>query len=220
MKMQVMSWSRFTSQSPQFTSLTNTTQLSSEQSMAQRLPIKKLKSAPTSALPQALPHFSFRFEPHAKPINCTTLPITNTILSDKAHPLYLPIRRRIDALSHHHLHWAVRCPSALSRKRTIRMWAVKRIREAFLAELKHHGFDRHGATSNPSESQVPVLGHPSMPSQLTGALAIHVRESTLTAPISEIREGCSHLLRKVLKEHAKNRDNFQHSRPSTQFKRP
>lgn len=186
--------------------------------MAQRLPIKKLKSASTSALPQALPHFSFRFEPHAKPINCTTLPITNTILSDKAHPLYLPLRRRVDALKSHQLYWAVRCPSALSRKRTVRMWVVKRIREAFLAELKHHGFDRHGATSSASEPRVP--GHPDMPLQLTGALAIHVRESTLAAPISELRQGCSYLLRKVLKEQAKNRESYQYSRPSTHFKRP
>lgn len=146
------------------------------------------------------PHVQHRFEPNPSPTNCTTFPITTTILADHTHPLYKPVLRRISAFDPTKLAWAIRCPSALSRKRTVRMRVMKRIREAFLAELKHNGFDRTGSRTSLSDTSA----YPSGPRQLSGALCIFAKESALTAPIEEIRDGCNHILQRLVKAHQKS----------------
>lgn len=187
--------------------------------MAHRLSTRKPNIIPSPVASQlrSSPHFTFRFEPFAKPINCTTLPITNTILADYAHPLYIPIKRRIDNSSSDRLHWAVRCPAALCRKRTVRMWVSKRIREAFLAELKHNGFDRNGALLKHPSYQ--YIGDHSKPSQLTGALVLHVRESSVTAPISDIRQHCTYLVNKLVRDHVNSALKFEGKRSVVKPKR-
>lgn len=143
------------------------------------------------------PHIQHRFEPNPDTTNCTTFPITTTILADHTHPLYIPIKRRISAFDPTKLAWAIRCPSSLSRKRTVRMWVMKRIREAFLAELKHNGFDRTGSRTSVPNTSAYYDG----PHQLSGALCIFAKESALTAPSEEIRDGCSHILQRLVKAH-------------------
>ncbi|KAF1348617.1 hypothetical protein BDV97DRAFT_399185 [Delphinella strobiligena] len=140
-------------------------------------------------------HIQYRFEPNPNAINCTTFPSTRTILADHAHPLYKPFKRRISAWDPTKLVWASRCPSSLSRKRTVRMWVMKRIREAFLAELKHNGFDRTGTRASLSDPSA----QPKAPRQLSGALCIVAKQSVLTAPFDEIRHGCSRLLHMLIK---------------------
>lgn len=154
-----------------------------------------------------LPHFHFRFEPHARPINCTTLPATTQIATDACHPLYTPIQRRLSSFDPHKLSWTVRVPTALSKKRVIRMWVTKRLREAFIAELKRNGYDRSG-------SLVPVQGalpRSTIPSQLSGAISLNANLSALTAPISEIRDGCTVFVQELIKQQART--------PSYSFKR-
>lgn len=151
---------------------------------------KKVMTIPS----HMLPHFHFRFEPHPKPVNCTTMAVTTTMINDSAHPLHIPVVRRLKTHNPAKLHWAIRCPSALSRKRTVRTWAMKRIREAFLAQLKSNGFDRHGARSAATKTS----GHDKSPSQLCGALCIIARDSSVTASIEDIRQGCSLVLRKLI----------------------
>lgn len=143
------------------------------------------------------PHFHFRYEPFPKTINCTTLPVTAIIASDPNHPLHAPTMARLAAWDPEKLHWAVRCPTAMSRKRTVRTWATKRIREAFFAELRRAGYDRRGTQLQDLDKTISAT----IPAQLTGALSIVAHDSVVTAPIEDINHGCHNMLKKLIKAH-------------------
>lgn len=170
-----------------------------------RLPARKAAAtAATAATPAPLKHFQQRFERHPKPNNLTSLLATDFIAQDPYHPLHIQTRRRNDAFDRNKLHWAVRCPVALSKKRTVRSWVTRRVRDAFLAELKTNGFDEQGMPLH--EDAIPAGARPAFIS-ISGALRLVLHSSVTRAPISEIRLDCQNLLHKLLVSQAPRQQN-------------
>ncbi|CAD0098898.1 unnamed protein product [Aureobasidium mustum] len=130
--------------------------------------------------------FHTRFEPFPKPVNCTTFIATEAIANDDRHPLNIPISRRLENWNPKQLHWVIRTPLAISKKRTIRSWVTRRFRDTFIDELEKSGFNRWGEPLVPSRLKSP----------LTGALAITLLRPALTASIQDVRHVCSTVLRK------------------------
>ncbi|KEQ96576.1 hypothetical protein AUEXF2481DRAFT_645757 [Aureobasidium subglaciale EXF-2481] len=141
-----------------------------------RPPPKKLLSA----------LFNTRFEPFSKPVNCTTFIATQNIASDDRHPLHIPTSNRLDNWNPQRLHWVIRTPVAVSKKRTIRSWVTRRFRDTFISELEKSGFNRWGEPLAASKNRRP----------LTGALAITLLRPALTAASEDVRDICSQILRK------------------------
>jgi len=130
--------------------------------------------------------FNARFEPFPRPVNCTTFTATDTIVKDERHPLNIPFSRRLDEWNPKQLHWIIRTPLSISKKRTIRSWVTRRFRDTFIDELKNSGFNRRGEPLVPSRLKSP----------LTGALAITLLPPVLTASVQDVRHICSSILRK------------------------
>ncbi|KAH0294614.1 hypothetical protein KCU62_g218, partial [Aureobasidium sp. EXF-3399] len=102
------------------------------------------------------------------------------------HPLNIPFSRRLDEWNPKRLHWIIRTPLSISKKRTIRSWVTRRFRDTLIDELKNSGFNRWGEPLVPSRLKSP----------LTGALAITILPPALTASVQDVRHICSSILRK------------------------
>ncbi|GAB7346700.1 hypothetical protein MBLNU459_g1818t1 [Dothideomycetes sp. NU459] len=152
-----------------------------------------VKKAATSAFR----HFQFIFERLPKPNNTTSLAATDFIAQDPTHPLHIPVRRRHSDFDPYRLHWAVRCPVALCRKRAVRSWVTRRVRDAFLAELATNGLDRWGVPLHRLDS--PPAGAGPARHSVVGAARLQLQDSVLVAPISEIRADCRLLLQRLVK---------------------
>jgi len=126
-------------------------------------------------------------------IGTTTLEQTNAVLIEEHHPKHIITRRRLEAWDPRKLHWAIKCPQNVSKKKVVRNWAVRRVREALVAELRKNGYDRDGkakdvASSN-SHTQPAIIG----------SLQIAVNSDVLVAPITDIREQCEKMVQKVVR---------------------
>ena len=132
--------------------------------------------------------FSVRFDPFPGPVNITTFTATSIILKDERHPLNIPFSRRFDEWNPNRLHWAIRTPLTISKKRTIRSWVSRRFRDSFIDELKNSGFNGRGEPLVPSRLKSP----------LTGALAITLLPPALNASVQDVRHVCSSILRKTV----------------------
>lgn len=69
---------------------------------------------------------------------------TANILSDPAHPLYIATLRRSKTADRSGLWWTAAGTFALGKKRVVRSWAARRLRNAFVEALASRGFDRDG----------------------------------------------------------------------------
>lgn len=140
------------------------------------------------ARPTQLIHYTF--EPNPKPINCCTYFATKTFAEEVDHPLHIQTQRRLEAFDADVLHWTVKCSLELSKKAVVRNWAVRRVKEAFRAELRKKGWNKDGTPNDVVERR----------RQLKGALCIRVNKNKhiLEANGEEVRNQCSWVLRKVV----------------------
>ena len=69
---------------------------------------------------------------------------TANILSDPAHPLYIATLRRSKTADRSGLWWTAAGTFAVGKKRVVRSWAARRLRNAFVEALANRGFDRDG----------------------------------------------------------------------------
>ncbi|KAI4843370.1 hypothetical protein E4T44_06773 [Aureobasidium sp. EXF-8845] len=120
--------------------------------------------------------FRTRFDPSPRPVNCTTFTATDVIIKDERHPLNIPLSRRLDEWNPKRLHWAIRTPLIISKKRTIRSWVGRRFRDTFIDELRISGFNRWGEPLVPSKLKSP----------LTGALAITLLQPAIGASVQDL----------------------------------
>ncbi|KAI4843526.1 hypothetical protein E4T44_06689 [Aureobasidium sp. EXF-8845] len=120
--------------------------------------------------------FRTRFDPYPRPVNCTTFTATDVIIKDERHPLNIPLSRRLDEWNPKRLHWAIRTPLVISKKRTIRSWVGRRFRDTFIDELRISGFNRWGEPLVPSKLKSP----------LTGALAITLLQPAISASVQDL----------------------------------
>lgn len=136
----------------------------------------------------------YRFESAPKPINITTFTSTQQAANDGRHPHHIKIQRRLQAWNPNKLYWAIRAPLALSTKRAVRVWAVRRYKAAFVAELKRRGYGSSGELLEKASD----VSKGSRSKGLKGALAVTVDPSTITAPYTDVQEACKWLLRKIV----------------------
>lgn len=149
------------------------------------------KTNPAVKAPTFPPTFlAFQYQANPKPINCTTFPMTKEFALDSTHPLHISTTRRLAAFDPSALHWTVRTPLDLSKKATVRSWALRRVRVAFREALKEGGWQIDG-------SRIAADGQ----RRLSGALAIHVHKdkAVIEASGQEVKKQCLWVLQKVLK---------------------
>ncbi|KAI7542567.1 hypothetical protein KC317_g16549 [Hortaea werneckii] len=180
------------------------------------------------------PHqvLTYRYEPHPRPINCTTLPPTKDFLSDPYHPHHLNAQRKSQTFNPAILNWRVHCPVAASGKKVIRDWCYRRTRTAFQnalqrqLQLNHDGSPRDEgkrrrgdgrASSSPSSfsssSSAAVVGDEEVsgrvdsPKGLKGALLVILKaETALTASREEVRRAVEWVLESVRREDRRARE--------------
>jgi hypothetical protein len=138
------------------------------------------------------PPFAWTFSKHDYSPESTSFTTTNEDLLTQKHPLYLATSRRRQAWDRQRLHWLIRSPQNLSTSKVVRNWVLRRIREAFTAELKKNGFDRFGKSKTLQSS---LSRHPTT---LVGAFFVFVQKDALTAPIEDIRGICEQMVQRAV----------------------
>jgi hypothetical protein len=144
------------------------------------------KTKPASKAPNFL---TFKFQANPKPLNCTTFPMTKDFALDPSHPLHIRTTRRLAAFDSSVLHWNVKTPLEMSKKATVRAWAIRRVKVAFREALKEGGWQTDG-------SGVAYDGD----MRLRGALCIFVQKDKdiIEASGEDVRRQCVWLLRKIV----------------------
>lgn len=130
--------------------------------------------------------YHLRFERFPNSLNCARFNNTQGIASDDRHPLQIPFSRRLEAWNPDRLHWIIKTPMSISKKRTVRSWVMRRFRDTFIDELEKNGFNRWGEPVDATKRKSP----------LTGALAITITPPALTASVTEVRGVCNLILQK------------------------
>ena len=151
-------------------------------------PVSKKTSAPA--------FFLYRFDGFPSPANNTGYELTALAASDERHPFHIAINRRLASWDPNRLHWNIKCPISLSKKRVVRSWATRRFRDAFLAELKQTGYDALGRADTNAPSGTGDK-NPRRTRNLTGALNVTLTPAAVTAPYPDVKARCSELLRKI-----------------------
>ena len=151
--------------------------------------IAKDVTTKTKSASKAPNFLTFKFEANPRPLNCTTFPVTKDFALDNSHPLHIRTTRRLAAFEPSILHWNVKTPVETSKRATVRVWAVRRVKVAFREALREGGWQTDG-------SRVALDGDMS----LRGALCIFVPKDReiLEASGEDVRRQCVWLLRKVV----------------------
>lgn len=133
------------------TKAVNASKHAGKPSQAKQTPSQTASHASTRespAPPGSQPLFAYTYEPIAKPMNITTFQTTRLNATDPSCPFYIKLRRRMAAFDNNTLVWRVHVPLVVSKRATVRRWAIKRVREAINKELKARGFHRDGSLIN------------------------------------------------------------------------
>lgn len=104
----------------------------------------KLQLKP-NAPAQRKPLMSTVFQLNPKAINCTTFTATTIFAQDEHHPLHIRTHRRLAAFDPSKFHWRIHVPFDVSKRSSVRNWVQRRIKAAFLKELKLRGLKKDGA---------------------------------------------------------------------------
>lgn len=131
--------------------------------------------------------FYLNYERHPGPINVTTAASTVGVATSP-HPLQIRTRRRHRDFDAGVLHWRVNAPADLSKSAFVRDRVKRRVREAFLAELKDRGWQTDGSVSHTGDAAGKVQETP-----LKGAamLALLKDDFVIEAPMHEVRKQVS-----------------------------
>lgn len=158
------------------------------------------------------PLLSFSFDPIPKAINCTTFQSTRDIAKDPSHPFHIRTRRRLESFDPTKLHWRVHVPYDVSKKSAIRNWAKKKIKRAFVNELKGLGSELDGSVREKEEdgSEGHEMGKALEKKQgVKGALLMILPsnpQEALTFTDEDAQRGVSFVLRKILEKQRGEQD--------------
>lgn len=167
--------------------------------------------SPSPSKGNEVPLMHFIYEPHAKPMNCTTFLATKSMLTDPSHPLHIKTKRKYADFNPHILHWRIQVPLSVSKKAAIRNNAKKRLRHAFRVELKRRGVRQDGTVR---EAQKHAL---------KGALLINMSgnaERTLTFTEEEAMETAKFVLDRVKQKLRAAEDGGGQKTMSKTFRKP
>ncbi|OCL02636.1 hypothetical protein AOQ84DRAFT_254763, partial [Glonium stellatum] len=131
---------------------------------------------------------------------------SNSILSDPKHPLYIATLRRFKTADRSGLWWTAAGTLAVSKKKVVRSWVARRLRNAFVEALESRGFDRDGKRMVNSvkedgkrggEAHNPVMQavrRVDEPKNLTGTLRIQSNPIILTAKFDAVKQEAGQLV--------------------------
>lgn len=137
-----------------------------------------------------LPPFTYNFSRTADRSMTNSWVTTHFILQDERHPLHIGEHRKLAGWDPDRLHWAIKHPNNLNKKKVVRTWASRRVKEALIAELRNHGWDREGRALD-----TEAVGQSEK--SLKGTLNVLLSDAAITAPYSSIVDQCRRALDKV-----------------------
>lgn len=137
------------------------------------------------------------------------------ILSDRSHVLYLPTRKRFQAVLDGRYDqrqeglWLEFIGNSLQRKRVVRSWATRRIDQAVTGALRTRGFDRNGKRLRNSDASTlkrseangsPVnLTTDYAPEALVGTVEVHILQTVVETSYTEVQRQAGMMVDKILK---------------------
>jgi hypothetical protein len=146
-----------------------------------------MPSALSLYLPKRMKSFAFNYAP-----NYQTL-ITNHIMDDPAHPLYIARTRIHNERPRAGLWWHATVASTSSKSAVIRTWMRRRLRNAFIDELKARGIAEDGKILKDvkrsfTSSVIEGLAKREQDTSLKGSLKLHAMAPMLTAKYTLVRK--------------------------------
>ncbi|KAF2190484.1 hypothetical protein K469DRAFT_721347 [Zopfia rhizophila CBS 207.26] len=123
---------------------------------------------------------------------CKTF-ISHQVLVDRQHPLHSAHQRRQAERERLGLWWHVTVGANSSKTKVVRSWLRRRLRNAFIEELKKRGFDQDGRVTNKREErgrrgmleELPKLGETG---SLKGSLRLHANNALVSAKYEDVRQ--------------------------------
>lgn len=134
--------------------------------------------------------------------------ITIGIINDPSHPRHFRLKRKYEEKDRNCLWWAPQVTLAISPKRTVRSWCMRRLRAAFREELAARGLNELGQRVQGGK----VLEGPAM---FRGTLIIQANESLVTARYGRLREEAGWMADALLtafKPQAGGREGLEHQK--------
>ena len=140
--------------------------------------------------------------------------IAHHILSDRSHVLYLPTRKRFQAILDGRYDqrqeglWLEFIGNSLQKKRVVRSWATRRIHQAVTEALRMRGFDRNGRklvdsdasklkTSESNGSPVNLTTKHA-PEALVGTVEVHILPNIVRTSYTEVQRQAGVMVDKIL----------------------
>ncbi|KAF2499291.1 hypothetical protein BU16DRAFT_523794 [Lophium mytilinum] len=117
----------------------------------------------------------------------------NQILGDRSHPLYKKTIRRYEQRDTSGLWWSATTPT-FGKKKVVRSWVLRRIRQAFSEALEARGLDKDGKP----EAGIGNEAHEQKLLSLYGTLRIGADDRASTVKYEELRKECDELVSAVM----------------------
>lgn len=118
--------------------------------------------------------------------------IVNHIATNPAHPLYISQRRRQQEIKKDGLWWHSTNGVDISKSGCVRTWARRRLRQAFVEELKAKGYDETGklvdATAMQERIDVMNIVRLGRSVNLTGSLRMHGVGPLISAKFVDVKK--------------------------------
>lgn len=139
----------------------------------------------------------------------------HSILKDRSHVLYLPTRKRFQAIldgrydAREEGLWLAFTSNPMQKKRVIRSWASRRIEQALTGALRMRGFDRNGkrlvdrdpSTFKQSESNGSQVSstREDTPEALIGTVEVQILEDSIGASFAEVQRQAEVMVDNILR---------------------
>ena len=136
------------------------------------------------------------------------------ILHDRSHVLYLPARKRFQAIldgCHDERQEGLRMEiisNSMAKKRVVRSWARRRVDQAVTGALIMRGFDRNGRRLVDPDASITKVSEPNgspvnltmnfAPDALIGSVEIHVLDDSIGMSFTEVQRQAGLVVDKIL----------------------
>ncbi|PSN68921.1 hypothetical protein BS50DRAFT_572102 [Corynespora cassiicola Philippines] len=145
--------------------------------------------------------------------------IINRIVTEPNHPLYVLKKRAAEQRKKEGLWWHVVVYNTLSKSSVVRSWARRRVRNAFIEELKERGFNDKGILVNPGSVKWANLDsalNQGKEISLKGSLKFQLNAPSVSAKYADVRKEMSSIvdalvleIKNELSNIFKTQDNLQ-----------
>ena len=124
------------------------------------------------------------------------------ILNDRSHVLYLPTRKRFQAIRDGRYDerqeglWMEFTSNPMRKKRVVRSWATRRVDQAVTGALRMRGFDRNGKTL--LDPDTGTLKGEYAPEALIGTVEVKILEDSIQTSFAEVQRQAGVLVDRIL----------------------